>query len=175
MEKIINEYNHYKETILDKAVNGQWSINPYTGLVDVNGSVNLSFLDKINKLPVKFGKVTGDFDMSYGSYKTLKGSPYWVGGFFDCCQNKLKNLKYLPNHVGGSIFAYNNPLRRIGVSMINSKCIFIDMESIDVNFHVSMIIEIERLISNGVVLLEPETYYYPYKEAYHRNKLIELL
>lgn len=69
-----------------------------SGVVDVDGHVRLSSL--WDKLPVKFGKVTGTFICSGGKLTTLEGCPTHVGDVFDCSSNMLTSLAHAPTHVG---------------------------------------------------------------------------
>lgn len=80
-----------------------------SGLVDVKGSVKLTG-NKIFKLPLKFGNVTGNFYCKENGLKTLKGSPKFVGGSFNCSDNELTTLVDGPRYVGGSYFCNENNL-----------------------------------------------------------------
>jgi len=56
-----------------------------------------------DKLPIKFGKVNGNFNISGCFLKTLEGCPTYVGGNFDCSNNKnLESLEGSPKFVGGN-------------------------------------------------------------------------
>lgn len=44
----------------------------------------------LKKLPIKFGKVGGDFDCSNNNLTSLEGAPYSVGCEFYCTDNKKK-------------------------------------------------------------------------------------
>lgn len=71
------------------------------GMVDVNGSVNIS--DKnFAKLPFTFGIVNGNFDCSNNSELiTLEGSPYEVTDSFVCSAcPKLESLNFAPKKIG---------------------------------------------------------------------------
>lgn len=80
-----------------------------SGLVDVRGSIKLSG-NKIFKLPLKFGNVTGDFCCKGNGLETLNGAPKFVGGNFNCSDNKLTSLRNSPDYVGGSYFCQENSL-----------------------------------------------------------------
>jgi hypothetical protein len=59
--------------------------------IDVDGDVNLdNKLGNIEKLPVKFGKVSGYFSCYGNELTTLEGCPKYVGGDFNCDNNKYK-------------------------------------------------------------------------------------
>lgn len=73
--------------ILDKLNVTNYNIND-SGLVDVNGDVDLSNLD-LSEIPVPFGEVTGSFH---------------------CDNNKLIDLKNIPIKVGGDFWYHNNPI-----------------------------------------------------------------
>jgi hypothetical protein len=80
------------KSFLDKVVSGKWSINSDTNLIDVEGSVNMSRMNLI-KIPVKFGKVTGNFNCADNQLNSLIGAPKSVGGDFNCSNNKVKFTK----------------------------------------------------------------------------------
>jgi len=83
---------------------GNWSINPQTGLIDVQGDFlcdKLKNESTIEKLPVSFGVVTGNFDCSDLEMLTLEGSPQEVGGYFKCSRNRINSLIGAPRKVGG--------------------------------------------------------------------------
>jgi hypothetical protein len=85
-----------------------YTINPDES-VDVDGDVNLSY-KKLDKLPVRFGKVTGYFDCHYNQLTTLEGCPQTVGGNFYCYNNQLTSLEGSPNTVVGNFWCGNNQL-----------------------------------------------------------------
>ena len=74
--QFIKDYNIENATINDDLT------------VDVMGSVKLSNND-LTKIPVQFGKVTGDFFCSNNYLTTLKGLPRHVFGCVFCGDNKL--------------------------------------------------------------------------------------
>jgi hypothetical protein len=77
--------------------------------IDVAGSVNLSY-HGLSSIPVRFGYVSGFFDCTSNSLRTLVGCPKYVGNFFDCSYNELVSLKGCPKYVGGIFNCYNNYL-----------------------------------------------------------------
>lgn len=87
------------------------------GIYNVKGGIDLSsikepFRSQIRssgKLPVKFGKVTGDFFAVDLGLKTLENSPTEVGGAFIVSNNKLKTLNGGPTKVGGQYNVLDNP------------------------------------------------------------------
>ena len=89
--------------------NYKWSKE---GLLDVDGDVNLN--DKgLDKLPFKFGKVSGGFDCWKNQLVSLEGAPKTVGGNFDCSYNKLKTLEGAPKEVGGNFDCSYNKLKTL--------------------------------------------------------------
>jgi len=91
-----------------------YGIDNYTinsdGTVDVDNDVNLSS-KKLTKLPLKFGKVSGNFFCSDNYLTTLEGSPQSVGGNFNCRSNYLKTLEFCPKSVGGYFSFYKNSIK----------------------------------------------------------------
>ena len=87
-----------------------YSINP-DGSIDVDDSVDL-FNYNLNKIPLKFNKVNGYFDISHNNITSLEGSPKIVTSWFDCSHNKLTNLKGIET-VDRFIFCNNNPLESL--------------------------------------------------------------
>ena len=86
----------------------KWSLNK-EGLVDVDGSVNLSG-QNLTRLPLRFGKVTDGFWCHNNYLTTLEGAPKKVDSFFDCCNNQLTTLGGAPRLVGYSFYCDNNYL-----------------------------------------------------------------
>jgi hypothetical protein len=85
-----------------------WSINS-EGLVDVGGGVDLT-LEVLNKLPLNFGHVNGDFKCSYNQLTNLEGCPRSVGGDFWCAYNELTSLEGCPKSVNGGFYCHYNNL-----------------------------------------------------------------
>jgi hypothetical protein len=75
--------------------------------IDIDGDVDLRGF-KGEKLPARFGKVTGNFDCSGGNLVTLDGAPREVGGDFNCSNNKLTSLDGAPEKVGGEMIIHGN-------------------------------------------------------------------
>jgi hypothetical protein len=96
------------DSICEKYGIKNYIINP-DGTVDVNGTVSL--LNKgLNELPLKFGKVSGDFECRSNKLTTLEGCPKKVSGEFVCSNNQLITLEGAPKEVGGSFYCGNNQL-----------------------------------------------------------------
>ena len=85
-----------------------WSINS-DGLVDVDGSVNLSF-NKLTKLPLKFGRITDFFYCHENKLISLEGGPIHVGKNYECSNNRLTSLKGAPNQIFDNFYCDNNQL-----------------------------------------------------------------
>jgi hypothetical protein len=85
-----------------------YTINP-DGTVDVDGDVYLHD-NRLSKLPIKFGRVSGYFDCNFSRLTTLEGSPKWVGSNFYCNNNNLTTLEGAPSYVGGSFNCMYNKL-----------------------------------------------------------------
>lgn len=66
------------------------------GQVDVTGSVQLLRPPPHNRLPVKFGHVTGNFSCSNMHLTTLEGAPHTVAQAFMCQGNQLTTLVGAP-------------------------------------------------------------------------------
>ena len=91
---------------LREHVKGNWHMNP-DGTTDVEGDFSLNDV-RIEKLPVKFGEVSGNFHLGgCVNLKTLEGCPSYVGGRFSCNQCKsLTTLMYAPWDAR-SVFLYS--------------------------------------------------------------------
>ena len=109
MIKLFEEYNDIV-SICDQYGIENYTINP-DGSIDVNGGMNLNFNGrKLDRLPLKFGRVNGNFYCSHNKLTSLEGCPSYVGGFFDCSNNQLTSLEGCPKEVGGSFDCGNNKL-----------------------------------------------------------------
>ena len=123
---MIKNYQKFLESNQDiDAICKQYGITNYTinqdGTVDVDGDVNISSWsswlrlrkERLTKLPLKFGRVTGWFDCSGNQLTSLEGCPNWVGGGFNCADNQLTTLEGCPNWVGGDFYCQNNQLTNL--------------------------------------------------------------
>lgn len=86
---------------------GEYQIRP-NGVVDVSGHVKLKRGVPLpdNRLPIKFGNVTGSFEFNWNSgtnLATLAGSPDWVGGTFGCAFTGVGSLVGAPQKVDGDL------------------------------------------------------------------------
>lgn len=91
--------NNIKQDI--NAICKEYGIEGYTinkdGSIDVDRKVNLCNKGLI-KLPLKFRKVTGNFDCSFNELTSLEGSPS-KARYFNCGHNKLTSLEHSPKNV----------------------------------------------------------------------------
>ncbi len=88
------------------------------GVVNVTGGVDLYNMD-LDRLPVRFGVVSGDFDCSQNRLTSLEGAPGSVGGYFSCNVNRLTSLVDAPGVVAGNFWCIENLLTSlVGVHRI---------------------------------------------------------
>ena len=87
------------------------------GVYNVDGDVLLCSSKKVEKLPVKFGKVTGDFYCHINKLTSLEGCPTHIGGSLYCHYNNLISLKGCPKYVGGNFWCYENKLTSLEGSL----------------------------------------------------------
>ena len=107
-----NQIELTKEQIewLDVCTREKWTLNPQTGLVDVDGGFYCPGQNLTDFKGVRFGVVTWDFNCSSNHLTTLEGAPQEVGGSFNCYSNKLTSLEGAPQEVGGGFNCYFNKL-----------------------------------------------------------------
>ena len=90
-----------------------FTINP-DGSVDVRGNVDASIADFYKgKLPIKFGKIEGDFVCDGMRLRSLENAPHTVTGTFDCSWNEIQSLEGGPHTVGDGYFCDMNPLESL--------------------------------------------------------------
>jgi hypothetical protein len=91
--------------------NGNYTITPNTGVINVNGNLNLKKSTPLGYLPpVVIDKVTGYFDIRGNRLNSIKYSPRRVMGYFNCFDNNLIDLEGGPLFVGGNFSCWDNPL-----------------------------------------------------------------
>ena len=88
---------------------GSWSLNPSTGLVDVDGDFDCSREGLNDLLGIRFGEASWNFYCNGNNLKSLEGAPKTVEGDFYCSDNPLQTLEGAPQTVGGD-FSCNNEL-----------------------------------------------------------------
>ena len=95
---------------LDKCATGGWSLNPSTGLVDVDGDFDCYQQGLKDFKGVAFGHVKVDFYCRRNQLTSLDGAPQTVGGDFNCDYNQLTSLEEAPKTVGGDFNCSGNQL-----------------------------------------------------------------
>ncbi|MCK9477055.1 MAG: hypothetical protein M0R46_14105 [Candidatus Muirbacterium halophilum] len=114
--KYLKNFNENINSSEIKAICKKYNIKNYTinddGSIDVDGEVDL-YNKKLKALPLKFRKVSGNFDCGYNKLTSLKGSPQSIGGYFSCCDNQLTSLVGAPKRVGGIFWCNSNNLKNI--------------------------------------------------------------
>ncbi len=76
----------------------------------VNSDITVSFSRQyLKSIPVKFGRVDGNFDCSNNLLENLNNAPYYIGGSLETQGNKLKNFKGSIKKIEVSIYCgWNN-------------------------------------------------------------------
>jgi hypothetical protein len=109
--KYLKKFNESVEDI--DSICKKYGIQNYTinedGTVDVDGDVSL-YKRNLSKLPLKFGRVTGNFYCQHNKLTTLEGCPGEVDDHFYCNNNQLTTLEGCPRVVGGDFWCYRNQL-----------------------------------------------------------------
>jgi Leucine-rich repeat (LRR) protein len=95
---------------LDKCTRGSWTLNPQTGLVDVNGDFYCSGQRLTDFKGVRFGVVSGSFHCHNNELTSLDGAPQRVGWIFNCSRNQLISLEGAPQDVVEYFECYSNKL-----------------------------------------------------------------
>lgn len=117
------------------------------GSIDVDGNVKFSEkMDFVKELPLKFNKVSGDFDCSKLSLESLKGSPIEVGGTYDCSYNQLSKLEHLPKKAG--CFVFDNTVESLytgGVNCNFEKVILLSINDISAHLNPKFKLEDSQL------------------------------
>jgi hypothetical protein len=108
MIKLFKSYSQI-ESICKRYGIVNWELNPQTSLVDVGGSVDMT-KKGLEKIPIKFGKVEGNFYCWNNQLTSLEGAPLSVGGNFSCNGNQLTSLEGAPKSVGGDFSCGGNKL-----------------------------------------------------------------
>ena len=99
-----------QKEFLNECTKGAWSVNPTTGLVDVEGNFACSSKRLKSLSGISFGHVSGNFACFNNQLTSLKGAPQTVGGGFDCSYNDLTSLEGAPRTVGRYFFCERNKL-----------------------------------------------------------------
>jgi hypothetical protein len=136
---IIKDWNLFKESVDEKSkiveICKKYNILNYTinddFSINVDSDVDLSNFE-LDKIPLKFRKVSGNFNCNSNNLTSLEGCPKWVGRYFWCHRNKLNSLEFGPIEVGDNFICYNNKITSFeGVPRIlnNIDCEFNDIWS----------------------------------------------
>lgn len=80
------------------------------GSIDVFGNVDLSGKN-LNRIPIKFRVVGGNFDIRKNCLTSLFGCPATITGDFFCQFNFLASLRFGPKAVNGKYFCSYNILK----------------------------------------------------------------
>lgn len=105
--------NFALENCIHAIIRDLWLVMDYEinsdHMVDVSGDVVFpQFASFLRELPLQFGQVGGDFDISaLENLTSLKGAPVRVGGVFNCSFTKITSLEYVPESVGVLVFDNN--------------------------------------------------------------------
>jgi hypothetical protein len=99
-----------QETFLNRYTKGTWSVNPATGLVDVQGSFVCSGRGLKSLAGIRFGTVTGNFWCQENRLTSLEGAPQRVQWNFVCNSNQLTSLEGAPQTVTGGFYCDDNQL-----------------------------------------------------------------
>ena len=110
MIKLFEQFNNEQEihNICREFNIQNYTINP-DGSIDVDGDVRLIYMG-LDKLPLRFNRVSGNFICARNRLTSLEGSPKYVGEFFDCANNQLENLEGSPKEVGSDFYCNYNKL-----------------------------------------------------------------
>ena len=106
-EDIFQPYS--KEEFIQKRLANMNLTKNDDGTYSTDGNVDLRNLG-LEKLPVKFKFVGGQFNCHGNNLTTLEGCPEKVGKIFYCSYCKLTTLEGAPKEVGGDFFCGGNKL-----------------------------------------------------------------
>ena len=110
MFESVTELTQEQVQWLDECAEETWTLNPQTGLVDVEGDFSCSDRGLTDFKGVKFGVVTGNFGCEHNQLTSLEGAPQKVEVGFYCYVNQLKSLEGAPQVVGGYFNCKKNAL-----------------------------------------------------------------
>jgi len=66
---------------------------------------------KLTQLPLKFGRIKGDFFCSVNKLTSLEGCPKEVNGDFYCNDNQLTSFEYAPKIIRGGFYCNRNNIK----------------------------------------------------------------
>jgi hypothetical protein len=113
---MISKFKEYVNNFNIHKVCRKWGIKNYTinsdGSIDVEGDIDLQSR-KLNKIPINFRNVSGNFYCHDNNLTSLEGSPEKVEGTFMCHRNQLKNLKGAPFFIKSNFYCFDNKLNNL--------------------------------------------------------------
>jgi hypothetical protein len=120
--------------------------------VDVPGNIELrrSFFPS-GEFPFQFGTISGWFDCSKASLKSLIGAPHTVKGDFDCSNNQLSSLDGSPKFAK-SYDCQNNPIASIGDIETNISGVFIGPELPEFSSFAKQNLSLDLLANRSMVV-----------------------
>jgi hypothetical protein len=133
-----------------------------------------SHIKNLSKIPLRFSKVTGDFDCSGLGLKTLEGCPMEVGGTFDCTYNQLSSLEYAPKKVGGA-FMFDDTVKSI---YTGTSCDYKGVVMFYRTKNIEMIGLPKIIIENAVhlpIIFKYLDYYCNDDKSFNEENMIELI
>lgn len=89
----------------------RWAYDPDLYSVDVWGDCKL--FANVERLPLRFGRIRGDFNCGGRGLKTLVDAPHTVDGSFQAQENQLFDLMGGPKKVGGNYWCGSNRLESL--------------------------------------------------------------
>lgn len=85
--------------------------------INVFQDVNLSS-QHLKMLPIEFGIVYGNFDISYNQLTSLIGFPEVIHGFLNASHNQLTRIDFLPHEVLNKMDFSHNQIKTLNLSFI---------------------------------------------------------
>lgn len=89
-----------------------------TGTVDINENMDLS-RQEFTELPIKFGKIEGNFLCCDNNLTSLNGAPEYVSGIFSCARNQITSLAGCPKEIKGDFICCVNKLTSLADAPIS--------------------------------------------------------
>ena len=89
-----------------------------TGSLDVYENVNL-IRQELTELPIKFGKIEGNFLCCDNNLTSLNGAPEYVSGIFSCARNQITSLAGCPKEIRGDFICCVNKLSSLADAPIS--------------------------------------------------------
>jgi hypothetical protein len=102
------ELTEEQKEFLDMTCDGKWTLNS-EGKIDVKSDIFMNQRN-ISEVPVKFGKVYGNFICSYNNLTSLKNFPDYISNSLFIGNNKIETFDFFPE-VETLVFLENTPLK----------------------------------------------------------------